>query len=82
MAHRVSLSRRGDWPQRAYPQSRAGSAAGFVIKTVINGLTFDGATIDPMRKPPRDALIAFMAASAEAQAGGHEGGPEDRHSAR
>jgi putative DNA-invertase from lambdoid prophage Rac len=28
---------------------------GVVIKTVINGLTFDGATNDPMRKPLRDA---------------------------
>jgi len=55
---------------------------GVVITTVINGLTFDGATNDPMRKPVRDALIAFMAATAEAQAGGHEGGPEDRYGAR
>ncbi len=41
---------------------------GIVIKTVINGLTFDGATKDPMQKAVRDALIAFMAATAEAQA--------------
>jgi DNA invertase Pin-like site-specific DNA recombinase len=43
-------------------------ARGIVIKTVINGVTFDGATKDPMQKAVRDALIAFMAATAEAQA--------------
>lgn len=41
---------------------------GVVIKTVINGLTFDGATTDPMQTAVRDALIAFMAATAQAQA--------------
>jgi putative DNA-invertase from lambdoid prophage Rac len=41
---------------------------GVVIKTVINGLTFDGATKDPMQQAVRDALIAFMAAIAQAQA--------------
>jgi len=41
---------------------------GVVIRTVINGLTFDGATKDPMQAAVRDALIAFMAATAEAQA--------------
>ena len=41
---------------------------GVVIRTVINGLTFDGATTDPMQKAVRDALIGFMAAMAEAQA--------------
>jgi len=35
---------------------------------VINGLTFDGATQDPMQEAVRDALIAFMAATAQAQA--------------
>lgn len=39
-----------------------------VIRTVINGLTFDGATKDPMQQAVRDALIAFMAAMAQAQA--------------
>lgn len=43
-------------------------ARGVVIRTVINGLTFDGATKDPMQKAVRDALIGFMAATAEAQA--------------
>ena len=41
---------------------------GVIIRTVINGLTFDGATTDPMQMAVRDALIAFMAASAQAQA--------------
>ena len=39
-----------------------------VVRTVINGLTFDGATKDPMQQAVRDSLIAFMAASAQAQA--------------
>lgn len=41
---------------------------GVVVRTVINGLTFDGATRDPMQEAVRDALIAFMAATAQAQA--------------
>lgn len=41
---------------------------GIVVRTVINGLTFDGATTDPMQQAVRDALIAFMAATAQAQA--------------
>ncbi|RLP23639.1 recombinase family protein [Mesorhizobium sp. YM1C-6-2] len=41
---------------------------GVVIKTVINGMTFDGSTKDPIQQAVRDALIAFMAATAEAQA--------------
>jgi putative DNA-invertase from lambdoid prophage Rac len=41
---------------------------GVVIKTVINGMTFNGATKDPVHKAVRDALIAFMAATAQAQA--------------
>ena len=40
---------------------------GVVIRTVINGLTFDGATQDPMQQAVRDALIGFMAATAQAQ---------------
>ena len=39
-----------------------------VIKTIINGMTFDGAPKDPIQKAVRDALIAFMAATAQAQA--------------
>jgi putative DNA-invertase from lambdoid prophage Rac len=41
---------------------------GVVIRTVINGIAFDGATKEPMQCAVRDALIAFMAATAQAQA--------------
>jgi putative DNA-invertase from lambdoid prophage Rac len=41
---------------------------GVVIRTVISGITFDGATKEPMQCAVRDALIAFMAATAQAQA--------------
>lgn len=41
---------------------------GVIIKTVINAMVFDGATKDPIQQAVRDALIAFMAATAEAQA--------------
>ena len=41
---------------------------GVIIKTVINGMTFDGATTDPIQQAVRDALIGFMAATAQAQA--------------
>jgi putative DNA-invertase from lambdoid prophage Rac len=41
---------------------------GVVTRTVINGITFDGATRDAMQCAIRDALIAFMAATAQAQA--------------
>ena len=41
---------------------------GVIVKTVINQMTFDGATKDPMQQAVKDALIAFMAATAQAQA--------------
>ncbi len=41
---------------------------GVVVKTVINSMTFDGSTTDPIQQAVRDALIAFMAATAQAQA--------------
>jgi DNA invertase Pin-like site-specific DNA recombinase len=41
---------------------------GVIIRTVINGLTFDGATKDPMQQAIRDSLIAFMSALSQAQA--------------
>ncbi|MCJ2041972.1 recombinase family protein [Methylobacterium sp. J-059] len=41
---------------------------GVIVRTVVNGLTFDGATKDPMQQAVRDALIGFMAATAQAQA--------------
>lgn len=40
---------------------------GVVIKTIISGMTFDGATTDPMEKAVRDALVGFMSAMAQAQ---------------
>jgi DNA invertase Pin-like site-specific DNA recombinase len=40
---------------------------GVVVRTVINNLTFDGSTKDAMQQAVRDALIAFMAATAQAQ---------------
>lgn len=47
---------------------RAFMNRGVVVKTVINTMTFDGATEDPIAMAVRDALIAFMAATAQAQA--------------
>ncbi len=41
---------------------------GVIIRTVINNMTFDGATDDPIKMAVRDALIGFMAATAQAQA--------------
>ncbi len=41
---------------------------GVVVRTIINGLVFDGATADPMQAAVRDALIGFMAALSQAQA--------------
>jgi putative DNA-invertase from lambdoid prophage Rac len=41
---------------------------GVVIRTVINNMTFDGDTTDPMKQAVRDALIGFMAALSQAQA--------------
>lgn len=41
---------------------------GVIVRTVINSMTFDGATKDPIQMAVRDALIGFMAATAQAQA--------------
>ena len=41
---------------------------GVVIRTVINEMTFDGSTTDPVQQAVRDAMIAFLAATAQAQA--------------
>lgn len=41
---------------------------GVIVRTVINNMTFDGATSDPIQMAVRDALIGFMAATAQAQA--------------
>ena len=47
---------------------RALMRKGVIVRTVINAMTFDGATSDPMQAAVRDALIGFMAATAQAQA--------------
>ncbi|MGA4551041.1 recombinase family protein [Methylorubrum aminovorans] len=47
---------------------RAFMARGVIVRTVINNMTFDGATADPIQMAVRDALIGFMAATAQAQA--------------
>ena len=47
---------------------RAFMRRGVVIKTIINCMTFDGATKDPMQQAVRAALIGFMAALSQAQA--------------
>jgi Site-specific recombinases, DNA invertase Pin homologs len=41
---------------------------GVIVRTVINDMTFDGAITDPQQMAVRDALLAFMAAMAQAQA--------------
>ena len=41
---------------------------GIRVETVINRMSFDGTTTDPMKQAVRDSLIAFMAATAQAQA--------------
>lgn len=41
---------------------------GVIVRTVINAMVFDGSTTDPVQMAVRDALIAFMAATAQAQA--------------
>jgi len=40
---------------------------GVIIRTVINDMTFDGSTDDPVQQAVRDAMIAFLAATAQAQ---------------
>jgi putative DNA-invertase from lambdoid prophage Rac len=44
---------------------------GVTVKTVINDMTFDGATNDPMQMAMRDAMISFEAMKLAAKAG-HE----------
>ncbi|WP_431673917.1 recombinase family protein [Rhizobium leguminosarum] len=41
---------------------------GVVIRTVINSMTFDGSTKDPIQQAVRDSLLSFLAAMSEAQA--------------
>jgi DNA invertase Pin-like site-specific DNA recombinase len=40
---------------------------GIRIETVINRMSFDGTTTDPMKQAIRDSLVAFMAAMAQSQ---------------
>jgi putative DNA-invertase from lambdoid prophage Rac len=42
---------------------RAFMRRGVIVRTVINDMTFDGATKDPVQQAVRDALIGSMAAS-------------------
>lgn len=41
---------------------------GVIVRTVIGNMTFDGSAADPMSRAIRDAHIAFLAASAQAEA--------------
>lgn len=41
---------------------------GVIVKTIINSMSFDGADNSPAGQAVRDALIGFMAATAQAQA--------------
>lgn len=47
---------------------RAFMRQGVVIKTIINGMTFDSSTKDPMTQAVRDALIGFIASLSQGQA--------------
>jgi hypothetical protein len=57
-----------------------------LLHTVINNFTFVGSTKDAMQQAARDALIAFMAATAQAQAeatkAAHRAGIEHGQAAR
>jgi DNA invertase Pin-like site-specific DNA recombinase len=55
---------------------------GVVVKTVINGMVFDGSTKDPMQMAVRDSLIGFMAAMSQATGRGHERGSAGRNRPR
>lgn len=41
---------------------------GVIVRTIINNMTFDSSTKDPMQMAIRDALIGFMAAAAQSRA--------------
>lgn len=47
---------------------RAFMRKGVIVRTVINGMVFDGSMRDPMQQAVRDALLGFMAALSQAQA--------------
>jgi DNA invertase Pin-like site-specific DNA recombinase len=40
---------------------------GVTVRTVISNMTFDGVTTDPVQMAVRDAMVAFLAATAQAQ---------------
>lgn len=40
---------------------------GVTVRTVISNMSFDGATTDPVQMAVRDAMVAFLAATAQAQ---------------
>lgn len=42
--------------------------SGVTVQTVINRMAFDGTTANPVQQAVRDALIGFLAATAQAQA--------------
>jgi putative DNA-invertase from lambdoid prophage Rac len=41
---------------------------GVIVRTVINGMAFDGTITDPMQRAVQDALLVFMSALGQAQA--------------
>lgn len=45
--------------------------AGLTVKTVINPMVFDGSTTDPVQRAVRNAIVAFMAATAQAHSEQH-----------
>jgi putative DNA-invertase from lambdoid prophage Rac len=61
---------------------RALMRRGVVIRTVINGMMFDGATTNPMEKAVRDALIGFMAALGQGAGRGNKARPAGRYRVR
>ena len=65
------MLRQGDtlvvrWVEAVSAGTMPTCATPFVVRTVINRMVLDGSTNDPMRQAVRDALIAFMAATAQA----------------
>jgi hypothetical protein len=75
------------WPFRkeydvtATLEAEGGRSFVTIGRTVINNFTFAGSTKDAMQQAVRDALIAFMAATAQAAGRGHQGCPEGRYRA-
>jgi hypothetical protein len=52
---------------------------GAIIHTVINGMTFDGSTTDPMQCAVQDALIASMATTGAGTGRGYQVRSTGRH---